>query len=294
MNAFEERFTLSKDGLHLFYRDYPGPPAQNPGRTPVICVPGLTRNSRDFDFIASHIAATRRVITTDLRGRGRSGYDPDPRNYAVPVETGDVLQILETLGISRVVVLGTSRGGVIAMVMATAKPDLIAGAILNDMGAQLEAKGLERIYAVMRSPPSFASWEEAASALARANAPLFPNVGDANWLAFAHALYREEGGRIAGDYDPKFPEAILAGAGTNPRTENGAADLWRWFAALTAVPTLVLRGENSELLTGETVAAMAHAKPDLVSVTVANRGHVPFLDEPEAVVAIDGFLETIA
>jgi len=293
MMPFEERFTLSTDGLSLFYRDYAGPPGQN-ARTPVICIPGLTRNSRDFDFIASHIAATRRVITTDLRGRGQSGHDPDPRNYSVPVETGDVLQLLETLGIARVIVLGTSRGGVIAMVMATAKPGLLAGAILNDMGAQLEAKGLERIYTVLRAPPSFAGWEEAAAALARANAALFPNVSDAAWLAFAHALYREEAGRIVGDYDPKFPAAILEGAGTNPRNDAGAADLWRWFAALAAIPTLLLRGENSELLSAETVAAMLRAKPDLVSVTVKDRGHVPFLDEPEAVAAIDAFLQGIA
>ena len=293
MRPFEERYTLSKDGLRLFYRDYEGPAAQIPGRTPVLCIPGLTRNCRDFDFIAAHIAATRRVIATDLRGRGQSGYDPDPRNYSVPVETGDMFQLLEAVGIPRIVVLGTSRGGVIAMTMAAASPGTLAGAILNDMGAQLEAAGLERIYSVLRSPPSFAGWEEAASALMRANAALFPHVSDARWLAFAHALYREEGARIVGDYDPKFPAAILEGRGTNPRNQSGAADLWKWFGALGALPTLVLRGENSELLSAETVAAMRNAKPDLASVTVRNRGHVPFLDEPEAVAAIDAFLESI-
>jgi pimeloyl-ACP methyl ester carboxylesterase len=259
----------------------------------VICIPGLTRNSRDFDFIADHIAATRRVLVTDLRGRGRSSYDPDTRNYSVPVETGDVLQILEAADIPRVVVLGTSRGGVIAMTLAAFKPDLLAGAILNDMGAQLEPAGLERIYAVMRSPPAFAGWEEAAAALKRNNAGLFPNVGDERWLVFAHALYREENGRIVGDYDPKFPAAVLEARGTNPRNEAGAADLWKWFGALTAVPTLLLRGENSELLSAETVSAMKSAKPDLVSVSVRDRGHVPFLDEPESVAAIDAFLKGI-
>jgi pimeloyl-ACP methyl ester carboxylesterase len=293
MMPFEERFALSEDGVRLFYRDYPGPAGSDAGRTPVLCIPGLTRNSRDFDFIASHIAATRRVITTDLRGRGKSGYDPDPGNYAVPVETGDILKLLETLGIARAVVLGTSRGGVIAMVIATVKPGLLAGAILNDMGAQLEAAGLERIYSVMRSPPSFASWDEAAAALARANASLFANITPERWLAFAHALYREEAGRVVGDYDPKFPKAILDGAGTNPRNETGAANLWRWFDALANVPTLLLRGENSELLLAETAAAMARAKPDLTTVTVKDRGHVPFLDEPEAVTAIDAFLQGI-
>ena len=260
----------------------------------MLCIPGLTRNARDFDFIAGHIAATRRVLVADLRGRGRSAYDPDPRNYSVPVETGDMFALLDAMAIPRVVVLGTSRGGVIAMTMAAAAPGRLAGAILNDMGAELEAKGLERIYAVLGSPASFAGWDEAAEALKRANRSLFPNVSDARWLEFAHALHREEGARIVRDYDPNFPAAILEARGTNPRdAKTGAADLWRWFGALAAIPVLVLRGENSELLSAETVAAMAKAKPDLMAVTVKDRGHVPFLDEPEAVAAIDAFLEGI-
>lgn len=293
MRTFEERFTLSADGLRLFYRDYLAPPGAGTARTPVLCIPGLTRNSRDFDFIADHISATRRVLVTDLRGRGRSGNDPDPKNYSVPVETGDMFQLLQAVGISRVVVLGTSRGGVIAMTMAAAAPDTLAGAILNDMGAQLEAAGLERIYSVLRSPSSYARWEEAASELSRANVALFPNVSDARWLTFAHALYREENGRVVGDYDPKFPAAILDASGTNPRNQAGAADLWKWFAALGDIPALVLRGENSQLLSAETVGAMKAAKPDLAAVTVKDRGHVPFLDEPESVAAIDAFLDGI-
>jgi pimeloyl-ACP methyl ester carboxylesterase len=290
MTPFEERFTLSQDGLRLFYRDYPGPT----GRTPVLCIPGLTRNSRDFDFIAGHIGATRRVITTDLRGRGRSAYDPEPHNYSVSVETGDMFQLLQAAGIARVVVLGTSRGGVIAMTMAAFAPATLAGAILNDMGAQLEAAGLERIYSVLRSPPSYAGWDQAVAALKAANSALFPNVSDERWGVFAHALYREEKDRCVGDYDPNFPAAILEAGGTNPRNAAGAADLWKWFGALAGIPALVLRGENSLLLSAETLGAMVRAKPDLASVTVKDRGHVPFLDEPEAVAAIDRFLEAIA
>jgi len=291
MTAFQERFAVAQDGLRLFYRDYPGLGPQ--GRTPVICIPGLTRNVRDFDFIAAHVAATRRVIATDLRGRGRSGYDPDPRNYSVAVETRDIFQLLAAAGIARVIVLGTSRGGVIAMTMAAFAPAMVAGAILNDMGPQLESAGLERIYSVLRSPPSYSGWDEAVAALKAANIALFPDVSDERWRTFAHALYREEGTRIVGDYDPKFPAAILAGAGTNPRNGAGAADLWKWFAALSAIPALVLRGDNSQLLSAETLTAMKAAKPDLVTVTIRNRAHVPFLDEPEAVAAIDAFLEGI-
>jgi pimeloyl-ACP methyl ester carboxylesterase len=289
MSVYEERFYLSKDGLRLFYRDYPNPSS----KTPVLCIPGLTRNARDFDFIAGHIARTRRVLATDLRGRGRSAYDPDNRNYSVPVETGDVFQLLSTIGAPQVVVLGTSRGGVIAMTMASFVPSTVKAAILNDMGALLDAKGLERIYAVMRTPPNYASWDDAAVALKRNNERQISNVGDERWLQFARALYREDNGRIVGDYDPQFPQAILEGRGTNPRTDAGAADLWKWFGALRDKPTLVLRGENSELLSAETVAEMKAKKTDLVAVSVKDRGHVPFLDEPEAVAAIDTFLSAI-
>jgi pimeloyl-ACP methyl ester carboxylesterase len=285
--AYRENRYVSNDGLTLYYRDYLGPGAVS---TPVLCVPGLTRNARDFDFIAGHLAQRRRVLAVDLRGRGRSAYDPNPAQYTVPVETADVVQLLALLSLPEVIVLGTSRGGVIAMTMAAFKPGIVSAAILNDMGAQLEPKGLERIYGAMRAPPDYSGWTEAAEGLHRANAVRFPGVSDARWLEFAHALYREKDGRVVGDYDPNFPKAILDGRGTNPRDEKGAADLWKWFGALKAVPALVLRGGNSELLSEQTVAEMSLAKPDLVTVTVKDRGHVPFLDEPEAVAAIDSFL----
>ncbi len=289
MPAYNDRYYAAADGLRLYYRDYAGAPSA----TPVLCIPGLTRNARDFDFIAGHIAMRRRVLVADLRGRGRSAYDPDPKNYAVPIETGDMIQLLLQAGIARVIVLGTSRGGVIAMTLATARPGLVGGAILNDIGAQVEPEGLERIYDVMRSPPSYPSWEAAAEGIKRFGEGRFANVPDARWLEFAHALYREEAGRIVGDYDPKFPKAILDGRGTNPRNAAGAANLWKWFAALIPVPLLVLRGENSDLLSEATVGAMRAAKPDLVSATVKDRAHVPFLDEPEAVASIDGFLDRL-
>jgi pimeloyl-ACP methyl ester carboxylesterase len=179
------------------------------------------------------------------------------------------------------------------MTMAAFQPGIVAAAILNDIGAQLEPEGLERIYSVMRSPPDYPGWTQAAEGLGRANRALFPNVSNARWLEFAHAVYRERDGRVVGDCDPKFAKAFLDGRGTNPRDERGAADLWKWFGALGAVPALVLRGENSELLSGKTVARMALAKLDLMTATVKDRGHVPFLDEPEAVAAIDAFLAGI-
>jgi pimeloyl-ACP methyl ester carboxylesterase len=291
MRPYGERRYRSRDELLLYFRDYDGP--HSVARTPVLCIPGLTRNARDFEAIAAHIAATRRVLVADLRGRGRSDYDPNPANYAVPVETSDMLDLLAFAEIPRVVVLGTSRGGVIAMVMATVRPEALAGAILNDMGAELEPRGLERIYAIMRAPPSYPGWDEATEWLKQTHAAAFPNVSDARWSEFARALYCERKGRVVGDYDPEFPRAVLNGRGTNPRDEKGAADLWKWFGALRPIPALVLRGQNSDLLTEATVKKMQAAKPDLVAVTIANRGHVPFLDEPAAVGAIDRFLAGI-
>jgi pimeloyl-ACP methyl ester carboxylesterase len=161
------------------------------------------------------------------------------------------------------------------------------------MGAQLEPEGLERIYATMRAPPFFSDWDEAADALKRAHAGRFPDVSDARWQSFARALYRERDGRVVGDYDPKFPQAILDGRGTNPRDGRGSADLWKWFNAIQAIPTLLLRGGNSDLLSAATVEKMQAAKPGLMAVTVPDRGHVPFLDEPAAIEAIDRFLAGI-
>jgi pimeloyl-ACP methyl ester carboxylesterase len=290
MSEYAERYYLSHDGLRLFFRDYPGPA----GPTPVLCIPGLTRNSRDFDFIARHIAATRRVLCADLRGRGKSAYDPNWQNYTVPIETADMFRLLEAADAPRVVVLGTSRGGVIAMTIAMAKPEALAGAVLNDMGAQLEPDGLERIYQAMEAPPSFGAWDEAVQALKRAHNPRLANIAEGRWLEFAHALYRENEGRIVGDYDPNFPLSVLELRGSNPRTDAGAVNLWKPFAALGTIPTLVLRGENSDLLSAEMVTKMQAAKPDLAAVTVKDRGHVPFLDEPEALAAIDAFLRRVA
>jgi pimeloyl-ACP methyl ester carboxylesterase len=289
MSLYCEHFYPSSDGLSLYYRDYGGPP----GRVPVLCIPGLTRNCRDFEFITAHIARTRRVLCTDLRGRGRSAYDSNWRNYTVPVERSDIAQLLTVTAISRVVVLGTSRGAIVAMALAAAQRDSIAGIILNDLGAELDPSGVDRIMALVGHDADFATWEEAANSLKTAYQDRFIGVGTGRWEGFARAVYREKNGRIVPDYDLSLGLAMSQGASAGRAAQSAAVNLWPLFAALSGVPALLLRGENSDLLSAETAWKMKGEKPDLEIATVKGRGHVPFLDEPEAVAAIDAFLNSI-
>jgi pimeloyl-ACP methyl ester carboxylesterase len=289
LSDYESRTYDSADGLTLFYRDYRG---AAPG-TPVLCIPGLTRNARDFDFIAAHLARPRRVLVADLRGRGRSAYDPEYRHYVVPVEAADMLQLLEVAGAPEIIVLGTSRGGIVAMAMAAARKGAIKAVILNDIGAEIDARGLDRIAAFVGREIPFVNWDEAAAALKRSYGAMFPNVTDARWREFAGAIYRETDGKIVPDYDPRLGEAMRE-AGNSGRAQSANVDLWPLFAALNEIPALVLRGENSDLLSAATLAKMRGAKPDLAFATVKDRGHAPFLDESEAVAAIDAFLAAIS
>lgn len=286
MAIYSEHFYASSDGLSLYYRDYTGAP----GPTPVLCIPGLTRNCRDFDFIAAHIARNRRVLCADLRGRGRSASDPNWRNYTVPVERNDIARLLAVASIPRVVVLGTSRGAIVAMALAATQRDCLAGVILNDLGAELDAVGLKRIMAVVGQHVEFANWEAAADSLKIAHQDRFIGVDAGGWERFARAIFREENGRIVPDYDLNLGSAMRDGASDWRHAQARTVNLWALFAALSDVPTLLLRGENSDLLSARTASKMRVVKPDLVITTIKGRGHVPFLDEPDAIAAIDAFL----
>ena len=286
---YEERYYNSSDGLKLYYRDYEGPS----GRTPVLCIPGLTRNSRDFEFIAPHMARSRRVIVADLRGRGKSEHAKDPRHYVVAIEAADMVRLLEDAGIGKIVALGTSRGGIVAMTMAATRPDILEGTILNDIGGEIEARGLSQILEFVGREPPMPGWEAATAALKRSLGEAFPGVDDVQWLSFAHALYREEKGQIVPDYDPQLGDAMRQSIdGISPDGPNIA--LWPLFTGLAQRPVLVLRGENSDLLSAATVEKMRGVKTDLAAASVERRGHPPFLDEPEAIAAIDSFLGDIA
>lgn len=286
MPEYQERFYTSAEGLKLYYRDYSGPSEP----TPVLCIPGLTRNSRDFEAVASHVARTRRVLAADLRGRGKSAYDPQWKNYAVQLEAADMTRLMDDAGVNRVVVLGTSRGAIVGMLMGTF-PGVVSALILNDLGAELGPLGLDRILESVGNEPTQPNWDAAAAALELKYGAMFPGLPQERWLAFARALYREEGGILKPDYDPKIGDAMRMSS--RNRQAGTPSSLWPLFDNVLGCPTLVIRGENSDLLSAETVDKMKAMKPDLHSAVVRNRGHVPFLDEPEALAAIDDFLETL-
>ena len=282
MSAYIEGFAAAPDGLQLYYRDYAT--AQN-ARTPVLCLAGLTRNARDFDHIAGHVAAGRRVIAADMRGRGRSAYDPKWENYSIPVETGDVLALLGALQLPKVIVLGTSRGGLLASVLAAMKPDVLGGVILNDVGPEIDPRGIARIAGyVGKSDPRPASWAAAIDGIKAINGGLF-DMPDSEWERMARATFREEGGLPVLDYDLKIGDATRA-----QMAQPQAIDPWMLFNAYAKIPLLVVRGANSDLLSAETIAKMRAIKPDMESVDVPDRGHAPLLNEPASVAAIDAFL----
>ena len=266
------------DGARLFYTD------AGTG-TPLLCLAGLTRTTGDFDYLAPHLPPCR-LIRMDYRGRGQSDFT-GPATYTVPQESRDALALLDHLGVERAAVLGTSRGGLIGMVMAAmAKPRLL-GLCLNDVGPQIERKGLERIFDYVGRNPRARSHAEMAAALPTA-LPGFAKVPASRWLAEARLHYREtpEGLRIT--YDPSLRESFLLAF------EGPQADLWPLFDGLAGLPLALIRGANSDLLSPEAAAEMRHRRPDMIFAEVPDRAHIPFLDEPEALAAIRGFLAKLA
>lgn len=282
--SWRDFFYTSQDGLRLFARDYGNRLAR---ALPVICLPGLTRNSKDFDALATHLAPTRRVLCPDLRGRGRSQYCEAWSDYTPQNELLDVLDLMAAVGISHAIFVGTSRGGIITMLMAAHRPNVVRGAILNDIGPEIEIDGLKRIasYAGVMEAPS--SWTEAAFKLRLMNEREFPTLDGDDWYDYARRTFAEESGAPKVDYDPKIGVGLRKGLDA----ANGSMpDMWPQFKALTHAPVLAIRGENSDILSTATLTRMAKTHPRLTPVTVKDRGHVPFLDEPEALEAIDAYL----
>ncbi len=279
--AASDYFYDSADGLRLYCGVYA---AQRAGGVPVLCLPGLTRNSRDFVALATHLSAQREVLTADLRGRGRSAWDPDPSGYQLPVYVRDAWSLLESRGLSRVLIVGTSLGALMGMAMAAMQPTRIAGVVLNDAGPEIDPTGLRRIAGYAGKLPAVSSWAEAAAQAKSVYGLALPGLSDAEWLEYAHRGYRENtDGVPVPDMDPKIAEAFK-----NPAA--AGADLWPLYAQIERVPLLVIRGALSDLLSAATVARMAREKPELHQLTVANRGHTPLLNEPECVAAIDAFV----
>jgi pimeloyl-ACP methyl ester carboxylesterase len=261
---------LTADGVRLHYAD-------DGHGTPVLCLAGLTRNGRDFDHVAPHLAGMR-VIRLDYRGRGLSDW-ADPATYTIPQEAADVVALLDHLGLARVAILGTSRGGLVAMWLAARAKDRLIGVALNDIGPEIAPRGLDVIKGYLGRNPAQKTWEEAA----RARAALwkgFEGVPHSRWLAEVMGQYDEGPEGLTIRYDPRLRDAVF-NAGAQP-----APDLWPLFDALAGLPLALIRGVNSDLLTVATADQMAQRRPDMIRVDVAGRGHVPFLDEPEALEAL--------
>lgn len=278
---FEERYYRSRDGLSLYYRDYAGDPA----KTPVLYLPGLTRNSKDFARTASHLAPDRRVICPDQRGRGRSQYDVNWFNYHPGMYVDDMWMLLRELKLDRIILVGTSLGGVMAMMMASMRPQSILGVVLNDVGPELEVIGSRRIQSYVGRVHATANWEEAKAQVIEMFSSVYPDLTDERWLEFTHNTFREGAdGRIQLDYDPKIGDLMrLLPFGLMP-------PVWYVYSALQSIPTLAIRGELSDLLSVRIFDRMQREKPDLVRLSVPNRGHAPLLHEPMVQDALDAFL----
>lgn len=283
---FTEHSFVTRDGVTLYYRDY-APVEADRDRAAVICLAGLTRNCRDFEELAPAVAGLgRRVITPDNRGRGRSEADPNPHRYVPATYAHDVIELLEALGVPRAVFIGTSMGALMTMLIARERSDLVGAAVLNDIGPVVDPDGLARIEAYLSAGlPSFASWEEAASAFNEVGRAAFPKqTDDAFWLTFAKRVMREaEPGRIVLDYDPAISTTAQADLLVPP-------GLWSGFDALADKPALVIRGAVSDLLTPQIAAEMRARKPDLDYAEVPDIGHAPFMTEPAAWAAVSAFL----
>lgn len=274
------------DGLRLFARDYS---PSLPALTPLLCLPGLTRNSKDFETIAPWLAQTRRVVTPDFRGRGLSQYASDPASCRPDIELADTIALLDFLKIGRVAVIGTSRGGIVGMLMAGFFHDRLAGLFLNDVGPELGSGGLLRIRSYLGVQSEFTSWEMAAANLKSNNSGFESLVAD-EWQAFARRVFKPVNGLPRIDHDPALLHTF---PGVEDITAGRVANLWEFFGKTGDLPVSVVRGEHSDLLSAATVAAMKLQNAGLDAITIPKRGHAPFLDEAPAKDAVSRWLARV-
>lgn len=285
---FAERHWTSRDGLALFARDYAGTSGE--ARLPVICLHGLTRNSKDFEDVAPWLAGTgRRILIPDIRGRGLSDRDPDPSNYTPKVYARDVLELMRSLGLARAVFLGTSLGGIIAMTMMAMKPKVVAAAILNDVGPEVAHEGIARIMSYVGQKVEVRDWKQAADYVRQTNGAAFPDYDEGDWDRFSRNVFRDNGGVPEPDYDARILLPLLRFKPGRP--SRLAWLLFRWLVRTR--PTLLVRGANSDVITAPIADKMMRKAPRLSRVDVPGVGHAPMLTEPVAVDAINRFLRTI-
>jgi pimeloyl-ACP methyl ester carboxylesterase len=282
MPEYRDHYYTSPDGLRLYARDYP----HDKPRATILCMHGLTRNSADFEGIAAHLAQNYRLLIVDQRGRGRSEYDSNIDNYQPAVYVQDMFKLLDELQLDKVMLMGTSMGGLMSMIMVAMQPQRFTAVIMNDIGPEIAPEGLARIKGYVGKTAPATSWEDAAEKSREINGAAFPDYTDADWMRFARATYREdESGVPRLAYDPAIAQ---------PMQENQDAavppDLWPLFEAMANTPLLLIRGEITDILAPECVSRMQAIKPDMDIATIPGRGHAPILDEPECIAAIDGFL----
>ena len=287
-------FITAQDGLKLHVRRHMPTLARPLGpriaaALPVVCLPGLARTAADFEALAAALAndpnAPRHVIALDSRGRGRSDYDPNPANYSLPVELADVLAVLTALDIGEAAFVGTSRGGILTMLLAVARPAAIAACVLNDIGPVIEPKGVVRIKSYVGKLPQPASFEDAGDILRALFASQFTKLSRDDWIAFARRTFKSAGGRIVPDYDVRLMETLAA-----TDLERPLPDLWNQFDALARVPVMVIRGGNSDILSAATVEAMRARRTGLDVLEVPDEGHAPLLEGPEVIARIAAFI----
>lgn len=279
-----EHFT-APDGLRLAYDDRGEGPA-------LLCLPGLTRNMDDFEPVVDHFAHRARVIRMDFRGRGASGYDPDYSHYNVLQESQDVIGLLDHLGLDKAAILGTSRGGLVAMTLAATARDRLAGVCFNDIGPVIEPAGLTYIMGYLGLPPTDPDFDAALREIPKRMGKRFPHVPVEIWANYIRRVWHvAEDGSLSLRYDPKLRDATL----DQMKAAEGqpAPDLWPLLAALEGLPLALIRGANSDLLSPETAAKMREMHPGMIFSDVTDRGHVPFLDEPESLSVISQFLDRL-
>lgn len=283
---FEDFFYTAQDGLRLHARLY----GRERAALPVVCLPGLTRNARDFHELAlilsRQTATPRPVIAFDYRGRGESAWANDAKTYDAVTEAGDILAGLAALGVAHAAFIGTSRGGLILHVLAAMRPTVLKAVILNDMGPRLEVKGLAQIKTCLSAMPTPANWAEAVAATQSINAASFPALGDKDWERLTRVIFREKEGRLAADFDPALIETVKAIDLAQPIPE-----LWAQFDGFRDIPVMAIRGANSQLLSAATLDEMAARHPGLVAVTVEGQGHAPLLETAGLPAKIGAFME---
>lgn len=281
--SFTERFILAQDGLQLYTRDYEPP---HDGGTAVLCLAGMTRNSKDFAHVAAAIRTRRRVICPDYRGRGRSAYDSDWHHYEPATLISDLLHLLTALNIHRAVIIGTSLGGILAMALAVVRPSLVAGVVLNDIGPDIGGAGLDHILDYVGQDRPQPDWPSAVTEMQRIFGYL--ELGDPQkWERMTRATYKEcPDGLLRFDWDTQLVRAFR-------HAMRQRRDLWPYFRALRSIPTLAIRGGKSQVLLPACLDRMKAEKPDLITLTVPGVGHTPNLGEPIAIAALDDFLAKV-